>query len=64
MGLLAASGPSIPQPTEWHGIGNQINTTVIFARSNLVNVRSRCHPGQGFNHKMRELRDREGAARA
>jgi len=29
---------AVPQPTEWQHIGNQINTAVIFVRSDFVNV--------------------------
>jgi len=29
---------AIPQPTEWQHIGNEINTAMIFAWSDFVNV--------------------------
>src|SRR5439155_5649377 len=29
---------AIPKPTEWQGIGNQVNAALIFARANFVNV--------------------------
>jgi hypothetical protein len=36
--LLIASGSPYPEPTERQRIGNQINATMIFARTNFVNV--------------------------
>jgi len=30
----------VPQPTEWQGIGNQIDAAMILARSDFVGVRS------------------------
>ena len=29
---------AVPKPTEWQGIGNQINAAMIFAWSDFVNV--------------------------
>jgi hypothetical protein len=36
--LLTAFDSPLPQPTEWQGIGNQINAAMIFARADFVNV--------------------------
>ena len=29
---------TVPQPTEWHCVGNQINAAMIFARADFLNV--------------------------
>jgi hypothetical protein len=29
---------TVPQPTEWQGIGDQIDTAIIFWHANLVNI--------------------------
>jgi hypothetical protein len=29
---------AVPQPTEWQGIGDQIDAAMIFARTDFVNV--------------------------
>jgi hypothetical protein len=31
---------TVPQPTEWQSIGNEIDTAFIFARSDFVNVQT------------------------
>jgi hypothetical protein len=36
--LPSAFGSPIPQPTEWHHIGNEIDATMIFARADFVGV--------------------------
>jgi len=35
--------PSIPEPTEWQHIGNQVNTAMIFARPHFLGVQSLFH---------------------
>jgi hypothetical protein len=38
--FATAFGPAYHSPAEWRGIGNQIDTAFIFARSDLVKVHS------------------------